>query len=371
MISVFEPEIGDTEAAYVLDSLKRGMISGTIRGDYTGRFEALAAASCETQFGVTTTSGTTALALAVASLGLTAGDEVLVPSLTNIATAFAVLYAGAKPVFLDSEDITWNIDPKRIREKVTPRTRAIIPVHVYGHPVDMDPVMSLAAEFGLYVIEDNAESHGGEYKGRRTGGIGHIGCLSFYINKIVTTGEGGMLVTNDSAIAEKARCLKNLGYSDRDRYIHSDLGYNFRLTNLQAAIGVAQMEKIDVLIERRRRLASMYTERLRGIAGLHLPVEQPWAKNVYWMYSLVLEPELASRDSVRDRLLAKGIETRNFFYPLHRQPVFQNMGIVAKDESLPVSESLGDNGLYLPSSPSLPEETIDFICNAFRSALQL
>jgi perosamine synthetase len=369
MIPVFDPYLGEEELNNVGDCVKRGMISGMIRGDYTGEFEKLASAGCETRYGVTTTSGTTALALAVASLGLGPSDEVLVPAITNIATAFAVVYSGAKPVFLDSENVTWNLDPDRIRERITPRTRAIIPVHIYGHPVDMDPVMKIAQEFGLYVIEDAAEAQGAEYRGRKVGGIGHVGCLSFYINKVITTGEGGMLVTNDEQIAERARFLKNLGYSSRDKFTHTDLAYNFRMTNLQAAVGVAQMHRIEEIIERKRRVAAMYTERLRDIPGLQLPVEQPWVKNVYWMYTIILRDDLPDRQHVRDYLADEGIETRNFFHPLHKQPVFLKMNIVSETDSLPVSEDLGRRGFYLPSSPLLDEPTIDLICEKLRKAL--
>jgi perosamine synthetase len=341
MIPVYEPYLGSAELDNVIDVMKRGLISGTIRGDYTGEFENLVSKQCGVRHGITTTSGTTALALAVATLDIGEGDEVLVPALTNIASAFAVSYTGAKPVFLDSEPVTWNLDPDMITEKITPRTRAIMAVHLYGHPVDMDPVKKIAEKHGLFVIEDNAESQGAEYRGRKTGGIGHIGCLSFFINKTITTGEGGMVVTDDDKLAERARFLKNLGYSSRDKFIHTELAYNFRLTNLQAAIGVAQMHQIDSIVERKRRIAKMYTERLSSISGLQLPCEQPWAKNIYWMYSIVLPDDMPERDVVRDRLAQDGIETRNFFLPMHKQPVFQKMGIVLENETLPVSERLG------------------------------
>lgn len=371
MIRVYEPYLGDEETQNAVDALSRGMISGTLGGDYTGEFERLVSESCGVRHGITTTSGTTALALAVASIGIGPGDEVLVPALTNIATAFAVVYTGGKPVFVDSERETWNLDTQTLQDKITSKTRAIMPVHLYGHPVDMDPVMAVAEEHGLHVIEDAAEAQGATYRGKKVGGIGQIGCLSFFINKLITTGEGGMVVTDDDSIAERARHLKNLGYSSRDKFIHTDLAYNFRLTNLQAAIGVAQMAKLDEIIERKRRIAEMYTSRLAGIEGLQLPVEKSWATNVYWMYSVVLNGGLPERDIVRERLEESGIETRAFFQPLHRQPVFLDMGVSSDSDSLPVCEDLGRRGLYLPSGPGLEESAIDEICSRFRVALQV
>jgi len=370
MIPVYEPYIGPDEIRSAVDCLSRGVISGAVQGDYIGTFERLVAEVCGVRHAVATTSGTTALALAVASLGMSHGDEVLVPSLTNVATAFAAVYSGAVPVFLDSEGLTWNVDPAGIREAVTPRTRAIIPVHLYGHPADMEPIMEIASELGLYVIEDAAEAQGAEYRGKQVGGIGHVGCFSFFINKVITTGEGGMLVTDDDGIAERARSLKNLGYSGRGKFMHNELAYNFRLTNLQAAVGVAQMRRLNEIVERKRRVAALYSDRLRHVEGLRLPVEQPWAKNVYWMYGIVLEEGLPDRDAVRERLEALGVETRPFFHPLHLQPVFQKMGVARAKGALPVCERLGARGLYLPSSPMLTEAEVDMVCERVKEALR-
>jgi perosamine synthetase len=235
----------------------------------------------------------------------------------------------------------------------------------------MDAIMEIAKEYRLYVIEDAAEAHGAEYRGRKVGAIGDVGCLSFFVNKVVTTGEGGMLLTNDDKIAERARFLKNLGYANRDKFLHTDLAYNFRFTNLQAAIGVAQMSRFEEVIAKKRNVAAMYTSRLREIRSLQLPVEESWAKNIYWMYSVVLEDGLPDRQTVRDRLDHAGVETRNFFHPLHKQPAFQKAGFVTEADSLPIAERLGERGLYLPSSPSLTEKEVDTICQKLRDALEL
>ncbi len=366
-IPVFEPLLGEAEHAAVADALTRGAISGRIPGDYIGRFEELVSRQCGARHGVTTSTGTSALALAVAALGIAPGDEVLVPALTNIASAFAVVYAGATPVFLDSEPATGNLDPALVAGKITPRTRAIMPVHLYGHPVDMDSVMAVAAEHGLSVIEDNAEAQGALYRGRPTGGIGHVGCLSFFVNKTITTGEGGMLVTSDEQIAQRARHLKNLGYSGPDKFHHEALAFNYPLTNVQAAIGVAQMTRFDEIVQRKRALASRYRQRLAAIPGLHLPTEQPWAQSTYWMTAIVLGDRMPPRELVRARLSAEGIDTRTFFHPMHQQPVFVKMGL--GHDRLPVAEHLGQRGLYLPSGVTLTDADLDRVCAALRKAV--
>jgi perosamine synthetase len=366
---VAQPAIGDAEIANVTDALRRGALSGTLSGDYLGEFERLVAASCECAHGVAVTSGTTALALAVAVSGIGHGDEVLVPSFTNVATAFAVVYAGARPVFVDADPRTWNVDVDAAERAVSERTRAIMPVHIYGHPVDMDQVMALAERHRLEVIEDVAEAHGAECRGRRTGSFGQAGALSFYANKIVTTGEGGMVVTNDPERAARARRLRNLAYSDRDRFQHEEIGFNYRMTNVQAAIGVAQMSRFDGIVERKRQVAARYAERLAG-SGLRLPVEMPWAKSVFWVYGVVLEEGMPDRDAVRQRLLDDGVETRPFFTPMHRQPVFRSLGLGDGGIDLPVSAALGDRGLYLPSGIGLTETEIDLVADRLLAAIR-
>lgn len=366
MIPVCEPFLNGNEEKYVLDCLKTNWISS--QGKYIAEFEQRFAAYCNCEHGIGTTSGTTALHLAMAALGIGPGDQVIIPAFTMMATAFAVVYTGATPVLVDSEPETWNIDVSRIEEKITPRTRAIMPVHIYGHPCDMDPIMALAEKYGLYVVEDAAEVHGGEYKGRKAGGIGHAGCFSFYANKIVTTGEGGMVVTNDSGIADRAAALKDLAFDRQTRFLHTDIGFNYRMTNIQAAIGLAQLEQIEDMVERRRRNAHLYNIRLSDIPGIRLPAEKDWAKNVYWMYAIVLEDEFGiGRDELMAHLKERGIGTRTFFHPIHQQPVFQKMGMFL-GERYPVAEELSVRGLYLPSGSGLTEGQIDEVCQAVREA---
>jgi len=364
MIPVCEPFITGKELEYIGDCLKTNWISS--KGKYIEKFEDKFSHYCGCRYGVSTTSGTTALHLAIASLGISKGDEVIVPAFTMIATVFAIIYAGAKPILVDSEPETWNIDVGQIEEKITPQTKAILPVHIYGHPCDMEPILDIARRHGLYVIEDAAEAHGAEYKGKRVGGISDIGCFSFYANKIITTGEGGMIVTNKREIAERARSLKDLAYSKERRFLHTDLGFNYRMTNIQAAIGLAQFHRIDELVERRRKNAHLYNGLLKDIEGIKLPVEKEWAKNVYWMYSILIENEFGiSRDELVHRLAEKGIETRTFFIAMHQQPVFANMRLF-KRESYPIAEELSRRGLYLPSSSGLSEEEIGYICGAIK-----
>lgn len=360
MIPVCEPFLSGKESEYVADCLKSNWISS--KGRYIKEFEEQFANYCGCKYGISTTSGTTALHLALACLGIGPADEVIVPSFTMIATVFAVIYTGAKPVLVDSEPETWNIDTAKIEDVVTKRTKAIIPVHIYGHPCDMDPIMKIADKYNLQVIEDAAEAHGAEYKGKKVGGIGRIGCFSFYANKIITTGEGGMVVTDDEVIADKARSLKDLSFSEEQRFLHTDLGFNYRMMNIQAAIGKAQFEKINELIERRRAHAHLYNSLLKDIEGIRLPVEKEWAKNVYWMYSIMVGDEFGmSRDELMSRLREREIDTRTFFIPMHQQPVFKRLGLF-RQENYPIAEEISQRGLYLPSGSGLTTEQIEYIC---------
>ncbi len=364
-IPVNEPLIGEEELRNVADCIKSGWISS--KGGYINTFEEEFSRYCGCKYGVTTTSGTTALHLAVASLGLKGGDEVILPTFTMIASAYAIIYSGARPVLVDSEPRTWNIDPKKIEEKITKRTKAIMPVHIYGHPCDMDPILEIARDHGLFVIEDCAEAHGAEYKGKRVGMLGDVGCFSFYANKIITTGEGGMLVTNSKEIYEKASLLKDLAHSKRQRFLHEELAYNYRMTNMQAAVGLAQLRKIDRHLGIKKRMAALYGKLLADTGGLTLPVEEPWATNVYWMYSILVDRKEFGlpADGLMKRLAEKGIDTRSFFIPMHRQPVFRNLGLDTKG-SYPVSERLSQQGLYLPSGLAITEEQISAVCEAVR-----
>ena len=361
---VCEPVIGKKEEEYILDCLHTNWISS--KGKYVDEFAQKFAKFCGAKYSVLTTNGTTALHLALVALGVGPGDEVIIPAYTMIATAFAVSYTGATPVLVDSEPETGNIDVLKIEEKITLRTKVIIPVHIYGHPCDMDPIMKLAKKHKLFVVEDAAEAHGAEYKGTRCGGIGDIGCFSFYANKIITMGEGGAVVTNSKKIADKLKLLVNLAHSPKKRFSHIAIGFNYRLTNLQAAVGVAQLEQADKFIRARRRNAKLYNRLLKGVGGLRLPVEKEGVKNVYWMYGIVIEKDFGlSRDELMVALAEKKIGTRAFFSPMHKQPIYRKMGVF-KGERYLVAEDLGKQGLYLPSGSGLTQDQIRYICQMIK-----
>ena len=368
-VPVAGPVVGPLEIEYVTDALRQGAISGLF-GEYLTRFESEFAAYCGTSSGVATSSGTTALHLALAALDIGPGDEVLVSTLTNMATFFAVLYQGATPVPIDIEAETWNMDATLLERHVTPKTKAILVVHLFGHPADMDPILDVARRHRLKVIEDCAQAHGALYRGRKTGGLGDVGCFSFYANKIITTGEGGMVTTNDRDLAEHARALKNLAFGTKNRFMHTAVGFNYRMTNVQAAFGCAQMRSIDTVIERKRRMAGWYHERLMGIRGLQLPIEREYARNVYWMYHVGLTGDLAGqRDAVRSRLAQAGVDTREGFIPANLQDVFLRQGW-ARADSCPRANLAARSTFYLPSGPSLTEQEIDYVSATLKNVLQ-
>jgi perosamine synthetase len=355
MIPVNEPTIGEQEMAYVRECLETGWISSA--GRFIDRFETEFAAYCGMKHGVAVANGTVALQLAVASLGIGAGDEIIMPTFTIISCAQAAVYNGATPVLVDSDPDTWCMDVSQVEAKITPRTRAIMPVHIYGHPVDMDPLRELADAHDLLIIEDAAEAHGARYRGRRCGGLGDVSCFSFYANKIVTTGEGGMVLTNDDAVAEIARSKRNLCFQSRRRFYHTELGYNFRLTNLQAALGVAQLERIEEILARKIEVGRAYTLGLTGLP-LQLPVEREWASNVYWMYGVALDDSTGLDATDFATLLAeKGIQTRPFFLGMHEQPALWDRGLFV-GEHYPVAERLARKGLYLPSGTALTDKQL-------------
>ncbi|MBI3866595.1 MAG: DegT/DnrJ/EryC1/StrS family aminotransferase, partial [Planctomycetia bacterium] len=287
MIPVNEPLISGRAAEYVDDCLRTGWVSS--EGNYLKEFENRWAAYCGMEHGIAVSSGTSALGMAVAALDLKPGDEVIMPTFTIISCALAVIEAGAVPVLVDSEPDTWCMNVAQIESRITPRTRAVMAVHMYGHPVDMDPIYQLAGKHGLRIIEDAAEAHGAQYKGRRAGSLGDMSCFSFYANKIICTGEGGMVLAKRSEDADRLRSLRNLCFRPDRRFYHTELGHNYRLTNIQAAIGLAQVEQIDEHLRRKRAMAKIYNENLQGLSQIRLPVEKPWAFNVYWMYGVVLE----------------------------------------------------------------------------------
>ena len=364
MIPVCTPLLGAREKKYLLDCLSTNWISSS--GRYIQEFEKTFSHYCGTRYGITTTNGTTALHLALVALKIGPGDQVIMPSFTIASTAFAAIYCGAEPVFVDSKPDTWNMDVDQIEEKITNKTKVIMPVHIYGHPCDMGKIMKIADKRHLYVVEDAAEAHGAEFQGRKVGGIGHMGCFSFFGNKIITCGEGGMVTTNDRTLADRCRRLKNLAFLESKRFWHYEVGFNYRMTNIQAALGLAQCEQIEQLIEKRRCNAAIYNTLLSTVPGLTLPIEKPDVRNVYWMYGLLVGKEFGMiRSQLMRRLRDKGIETRTFFIPMHRQPVFKKMGF-GDDGHYPVADNIAGRGLYLPSGSGLKKIQIEYICDCIR-----
>lgn len=369
-IPVCEPYLNGREAEYVLDAVRTGWISSS--GNYVREFEQKFAAYCGVRHGVAVCNGTVALHLALRAVGIGPGDEVIVPNFTMIATAFAVCYTGAKPVFVDAEYDTWNIDPSLVEEKVTSQTKAIVPVHLFGLPCDMDALWKIANSRGLIVLEDAAEAHGAAYKGCRTGSLSAIAAFSFYANKNLTTGEGGMVVTDDEELWQKARYFKNLCFQlDAPRtYIHADIGFNYRMSNIHAAIGLAQAEKADEYVAMRRINAHTYQRLLYDVPGVIFQkvaaAKQGDYFNSHWMNSLVIEPVRfgRTRKELAIYLESKGIETRPLFVGMDKQPSLN--AYRSSIERFPVSNWLSENGLYLPSASSLTEEQIRYVADSIR-----
>jgi len=365
-ISVNDIKLTQKEIDYAIDALNSGFISGTT-GKYIEKFEKEFAKFCGTNFAVACSSGTTALQLAVRASGVKEGDEVLVNTFTNVASILGIVYNGAKPVLVDSRKDTWSMDETQLESRINERTKAIIPVHIFGHPVKMDTVMDLANKYNLIVIEDAAEAHGAEFLGKKVGSIGHLGCFSFLAGKIITSGEGGMVVTNDKFLAEKMKALRSLAFgSDVNRYMHVDLGFNFRMTNIQAAIGYGQTKRAKELVDKRRLIASWYKDKLKDIGGITLPIEAKWAKNVYWMYGILINDEFGiSRNDVIHELKKHGVDSRPFFVPMHKQKIFLERNMFLHDH-LPVSEYLGSHGLYLPTGATLTLDNVEVIASVLK-----
>jgi len=362
-IPVCEPMLLGNELKYVEDAVKSTWISS--KGAYLREFERKFADFIGTSYATSVTNGTAALHLALKASGIKEGDEVILPTFTMISTAFAICYCAALPVFVDCERDTWNIDVKKIEEKITPRTKAIMVVHIYGHPCDMDPIIEIAGKHNLLIIEDAAEAHGAEYKGKKCGTLGDVACFSFYANKIISTGEGGMVLTDDPVIYEKLQYFKNLAFPLKGprMYKHDDIGFNYRMSNLHAAIGLAQLENIDTFINARRKNTQLYNRRLSNTGGITTPIEKEWARNVYWMYSILVEDDFAMpRDELIQTLSEKQIDSRPFFIPMHKQKSLQNYGCDCSG-NYPVADEISKKGLYLPSSSSLTGREIEYICN--------
>jgi perosamine synthetase len=369
-VPVSRPHLGQAEIANVNRALEANALSGVF-GEFIEKFERGFAAFCECDYAVSCSNGTTALHLALAAAGIKAGDEVLVSTLTNMASFFAVIYLGAKPVPVDIDPETLTMDPNDLARKITPRSRAVMVVHLFGHPTDMDPINQIAATHSLKVFEDCAEAHGATYKGKKVGGLACAGGFSFFANKILTTGEGGAVTTNDPDLASKARSLKALAFGTSNKFMHIDVGYNYRMTNLQAAIGCGQVDAADYLVDRRRSIAKFYESALQHHRDhLILPIERPYAKSVYWMYHLILRPHLVpKRAFIMGALKEHGIETREGFIPYNLQDAFIERGWTRPDEC-PVANELAYASFYLPSGPVISDAELDYVVDRFGKVLR-
>ncbi len=362
-VPVAEPNLTGRELEYVTDCVASNWISS--QGKYVNRFEQEFALLCESRYALATSNGTSALHLGLVALGVGPGDEVIVPDLTFIASANAVTYCGAKAVLVDVDRVTWTIDPGEVEAAITPRTRGIIPVHLYGHPAEMDSILRIADRHGLFILEDCAEALGARYRSRIVGSLGTGACFSFYGNKTLTTGEGGMLVTNDESLYRKARMLRDHGMSPERRYWHPFVGFNYRLTNLQAAVGVAQVERINEILNRKAEIDKLYRQNLSDTLCLILPPSQPWAEPVCWLFSILVDESICgvSRDELLAHMDRKQIGCRPVFQPLHVQPPY----LMAK--AFPVTEALSREGISLPSALSLKDRDIEYICTTIKEII--
>lgn len=353
-IPVNTPLLNGNEKKYLTECIDTGWISS--EGPFIKRFEDEMSAHVQRKYGVAVCNGSAALDIAMLSLGLEKDSEVIMPAFTIISCASAIVRAGCIPVLVDSDPATWNMDVSRIEAKISKKTKAIMVVHIYGIPVDMDPVIEIAEKYGLKIIEDAAEAHGLFYKNRPCGSFGDVSIFSFYPNKHVTTGEGGMVVTNDEAVYKKCQGYRNLCFRPEKRFVHDELGWNYRMTNMQAALGLAQLEQLERHIEIKKNMGVFYTKLLQNVQGIQIPVEKTaYADNIYWVYGLVLNDEIPiDAETAMSRLAAKGIGTRPFFWSMHEQPVFRKMGLF-EGERHPVAERIARRGFYLPSGLALNE----------------
>jgi perosamine synthetase len=351
-IPVNEPMLGGNEKKYLVECIETGWISS--EGPFVKKFEDAFSEKVDRKFGIAVANGTAALDIAVKALEIGVGDEVILPTFTIISCIQQIVRSGATPVLVDSDPVTWNMDVTQIEEKITKKTKAIMIVHIYGLPVNMDPVLDLAKKYNLTIIEDAAEMIGQTYKGKLCGSFGDISTFSFYPNKHITTGEGGMVLTNDENLAERCRSLRNLCFKKEQRFVHEELGWNYRMTNLQAALGLAQLEQLERFVDKKRAIGKTYTKLLKGIKGIQLPLEKTNStENIYWIYGIVLNNEVPfDAKKAMNKLGEMGIGTRPFFWPMHEQPVFKRMGLF-EGEFYPVAENLARRGFYIPSGLAL------------------
>lgn len=366
-IPVCTPLLGGNEVKYVTDAVTTGWISSS--GSYVTAFEEAFAKYCGVKYAVAVCNGTVAIHLALSALGIGKGDEVIIPSFTMIATAFAVCYTGAKPVFVDADKETFNIDITKIEEKITPKTKAIIPVHIFGNMCNMDEIEHIAKKYNLYIVEDAAEAHGAEFKGKKSGSFSSIGCFSFFANKNLTTGEGGMVVTNDENLYKKCKYFKNMCFPvDAPRvYSHDNIGFNYRMSNLHAAIGLAQVEKADEYRDMRIKNANLYKEYLSNCDGIIFQKDTKDSLNVNWMNTIIVNPIVYghTKDELIAHLKENGIDTRLLFTSMHRQKSMRDFGCDCSGE-YPITDWLSENGFYLPSASSLKDTQIKYICDVIK-----
>ena len=360
-IPISEPSIGEKEIEYVTDAVKSGWVSSL--GKYIDKFEENFASYCGVKYAVATSNGTTGLHLALVALGVKCGDEVIIPDLTFIATASAVKYIGAKVVTVDIDEDNLCISPDAIKKAITPKTKAIIPVHLYGHPAQMDEINKIANEYNLLVIEDAAEAHGAEVNGNKVGGLSDAGVFSFYGNKVITSGEGGMITTNDKKLYEKLKFLRDHAMLKEKRYWHTEVGFNYRMTNLQAALGLAQFERIDEILNKKKEIFEQYNLGLKDVKGIKLNYNAAWAKNVYWLVCLEIEGYTSiERDSFILKLKEKGIDSRPYFYPVSDMPIYESANTI-------ITHKIYQRGINLPSYFDLTEKQVSYICKCIKELL--
>lgn len=356
------PTIGRKEAEYVMDCLETNWISSS--GKYVDRFEHAFAEISGTKHAISCSNGTAALHLALLALGLKPDDEVLVPTLTFVACANSVVYCGGKPVFVDVDREIWSIDATQVEAQITEKTRGIIAVHLRGHPADMDAIMAIARRNGLFVVEDAAQAHGAQMRGRPVGSLGDVGTFSFFGNKMITTGEGGMVTTDDDGVAERIRLLKNQGMTRERRYWHPVVGYNYRLTNIQAAIGLAQVERLEAQLLRHREVAAWYQDELAGVRGLWWQQQREWARHAWWQFVVVVDDEFAAgRDAVMEKLIESGIDARRLYFPMHQLPPYKGN---APNRQYPVADYLAARGICLPTWSGLKREDVHYVCEQLK-----
>ena len=367
-IPVNTPLFEGNEKKYLNECIDTGWISS--EGPFVAKFESEFSKAVSRKFGIAVCNGSAGLEMAVSALDLDPGSEVIMPTFTIISCAVAVIRAGLKPVLVDCDPNTWNMDVNQIESKITSKTAAIMVVHIYGLPVDMDPLLEVARKHHLRIIEDAAEMHGQTYKNKPCGSFGDLSIFSFYPNKHITTGEGGMVLADDDKLAEKCKSLRNLCFKPEKRFVHDRLGHNFRMTNLQAALGLAQLEQLQKFVHKKRDMGRFYKELLSDVDELQLPVSiTAYAENIYWVYGIVLKEQVScDAEEMMNRLREKKIGTRPFFWPMHEQPVFMNMGLF-KGEKYPIAENIARRGFYVPSGLALTREQIGYVAEAVREAL--